>query len=167
MKKNAVNIIVFVVTILLIIGTVAIIALNVPKYAHTDDIILKVTKLLKINLDEIDTQIVEEKLVNYPVIFDKKKTIEIKVLEGEDPHYVEIDGYTLVLNSNYPKFNKAKKGIVKNQDDITDIVVKVIKNYKESDITRTKVCNDIVREIHDYLGTDIVVRVSLTDYKHK
>ncbi|MCR5623822.1 MAG: hypothetical protein K6G11_01105 [Lachnospiraceae bacterium] len=168
MKKGLVNLFGFIFTAALVIGTLVIVYNLIPKYVHTDDLIDMVTEKLKIDLTDNGTTYKPDDLVNYPVTFDKKRTLPLKKDEEEDDqHYVEVDGYTLVLNSNIKKFKKKKKAIQEKEDDISEIVIKTITSFKEKDVTRTKITNEIVLKLQEYLESDVVVKVTLTDFKHK
>ena len=167
MKNRVTNLIVLLLTVILILGTVLCIWLLVPKYANTDPLIDKVAELLKLDLTDNSTSYDSKDLVNYPVSFKKKETIALAVSEGEEQHYIEIDGYTLVLNSNDENYKKLSKKIKKEENDITEIVINTIREFKENDVSRTKITNEIIRGLQDYLDSDIVIKVTLTDYKHK
>ncbi len=167
MKKNIFTVIIAALTTVNVVLTAIMFFVMMPTFQKTNNLITKVATVLNLELEDSTTSgYTLDDIVNIDVAFEDKQTLNLKNGTDGKSHYALINGYTLSLNSKAEDYEKMNTLITNNQSQITDIIRSVIQSYSVDDISEDNIKKDSLAKIKEYLGSDVVVSMTLSNFMY-
>jgi flagellar basal body-associated protein FliL len=169
MKKNILSVIIAALTVVNVVLTAIMFFVMLPTFQKTNKLITDVASVLNLELETDksasgDADYTIKDLSSSPVAFESTQTLNLGSGKDGNQHYAKLDGYTLSLNTKAKDYKDMSTTITSNESQITGIVREVIQSHTIDDISESKIDKEIVQKIQKYLGSKVVVSVTLTNF---
>lgn len=166
MKKNILTIIIMALTVINVIMTAVMFFVMIPTFSKTNALITQVASVLHLELgtDEEAEKYDKGDVVESPVTFENKETINLPVGSDGKTHYAMLEGFTLRVNSASKDYDDIKEMLESQAGGIKDIVISVIASHPAEEQNQEVIKKEILDKVQEYFDSKCIIGVTLTGY---
>lgn len=165
MKKNILTIVIMASTVLNLVLTIIMVFSIVPAMNKTNKLVDKVASVIDLELEKEEDKNYDVKdLEPFDIPFENKQTINLKLGDDGESHYVILEGISVSFNKEADDYSDISESVKAATVYVVDCVKEAISEQTIQSLNENTVKELALAKIQEFYNSKCIVRISLLGY---